>query len=91
MESRPEGEKGIWVNTHAGEELALYVRYDLGLNVPILIYTGEAGIIITRYIKNFSNAGSTRSRKIIHEYIEGLVGKNNNMQWAEFDAGSSAA
>jgi len=56
VEPRPKGEKGTWVNTHAGKELALYIRYDLGLKLPILIYTGEVGIIITRYIKNFDNA-----------------------------------
>ena len=84
-EPRTEG-KGIWDNTHAGEELAIYIR-SLGFAMPIIVYTGEVGIIITRYITHISNAGSTCLESIIREYIEGLAGMNNSGRWAQFHAG----
>ena len=78
----------MWNNPHAGEDLAVHIR-SLGLNIPILVYTGDVGIIITRYVRNINNAGSTRSRSIVLDYIKGLVEGKKYREWREFDAGGS--
>lgn len=85
-EPRPEG-RGIWNNPHAGEDLVIYIRCTVGLHMPILVYTGEVGLPITRYVKKIQNAGSTRSRLITRNYIAGLGHGNQDTSWMGFNAG----
>ena len=85
-EPRAEG-RGIWNNPHAGEDLVIYIRYTAGLRMPILVYTGEVGLPITRYVKRIQNAGSTRSRLITHNYIAGLAHGSQDTGWMGFNAG----
>lgn len=81
-----ESEKEVR-NLHAGDDILHYLRgrYQLN-NIPILVLTFAEDIQNTEWIKGFPLAGSTSMREVTYQYIHGLIGLKDNLEWANFDA-----
>jgi len=87
MEERNDG-PGMWNNLHAGADVVIHIRYKPGLQLPIPIYTGELGLLMTRYVTKLPNTGSTKLRAVpIYKYITGLASSGGDKDWIGYNAG----
>jgi len=82
METISESDAGVYLNTSAGQNFLHYLRGRL-FSALVLIYTSTP--IRTRFVKNYSSAGSTTNRAICLNYIASLAAGLNS-GWKGFKA-----
>lgn len=78
-------ESGIW-NANAGADTLHYIRSELGLVSPVLIY-GNSSISTTDFVIRYASAGSTSDERIARGFIESLALGVRDDDWVGFNVG----
>ena len=80
--------EGGTFNNCAGEDIIHYFRSKSHgfQSIPVLVYTSDYVISQTSFVEGIPLAGSTTSVSIVNEYIDGLAGLTDSVDWASMNA-----
>jgi hypothetical protein len=79
---------GMKLNIEAGFTIVKYLRQRLS-SIPILVRTDATNVESTKFVTEFSLAGSTSADKVVKQYIDELAGRaedTNGSAWAHYNA-----
>ncbi|KAF9056983.1 hypothetical protein BJ165DRAFT_391 [Panaeolus papilionaceus] len=73
-------------NWHAGDQIVEFIRREMKLKAPILVYTGRRSISVTGYVESFTKTGSfTSNYSLFQQYVFQLGARKSDTPLLKFN------